>query len=113
MFLILVSNVAADFFVVTILLLPVAAACFVDCFRVALLVAGDFDDAGDVFEGDLLALLLIDGMCLGVYESNLLGGGSYFFVHEPALSSYERSLLFSQLDLSGERPRQKFGAGST
>ena len=43
----------------------------------------------------------------------LLGGGSYFFVHEPALSSYERSLLFSQLDLSGERPRQKFGAGST
>ena len=70
LFLILVSNVAADFFVVTILLLPVAAAaCFGDCFRVALLVAGDFDDAGDVFEGDLLALLLIDGMCLGVYES--------------------------------------------
>lgn len=71
LFLSLVSNEAADFFVVAILVLPAAAACFGDCFRVALLVAGDFDDAGGVFEGDLLdLLLLIDGMYfLGFYES--------------------------------------------
>lgn len=80
LFLILVSNVAADFFVVTILLLPAAAACFGDCFRVALLVAGDFDDAGGVFEGDL-ALLLLVGMCLGVYESQILVAAATYYMN--------------------------------
>ena len=70
----LVNNVAADFFVAPIFLLPdaVAVAVFGDCFRVELGV-DDFAAAAsaataDVFGGDLTLLLLV-GMVIIYLES--------------------------------------------